>query len=209
MKIMIRLLAAAVLLFTLAPGAHAQVWNESPDAGDLVPTAQSTAGTGPLTQINGFLAAPTDADLYCVVLPTVPPQNLPLLQLQCVTDAGPNIYLFDAAGNGVFTNERCQFGSKTILAPGTGLSAGIYYVAVSFTGYAPESAGGPIWQTGLPGQRVPDGPGAAGSLVGWAGASPLVQPLNPYTINLTGFTFCQAPTPVGGQSWGNLKAIYR
>jgi hypothetical protein len=40
------------------------IGTESPDAGDLVPTAQVTAGVGPLPQIQGFLASPTDVDVF-------------------------------------------------------------------------------------------------------------------------------------------------
>ncbi len=199
---------AFALLMVSVSGARAQAWNETGDAGDLVPSAQSTVGTGALTQINGALASPTDVDLYCIRMPAVPPAGSPLIQLQCVVNQGPNVWMFDAAGNGVFVNETCQFGSKRILAPSVSLAAGTYYVAVSYYGYDAQSAGGTIWLSGTPGQRAPDGPGAAGTLIGWAG-SPVVQQLNPYTIYLSAMTFCEAPVPTRGLSWGGLKVTYR
>lgn len=199
-------LAACVAVLS-ATVAHAQTWNEAGDAGDLVATAQSTAGSGPLQTINGSLASPTDVDLYCVHLVAVPPANLPLVQLQCVVLQGPNVRLFDAAGNGVLMNETCAGGNKTILAPNVSLAAGTYYVAVSYYGVDPQSAGGPIWLAGVPGQRAPDGPGAAGALTGWAGNAN-VQPLNPYTISLSFMGYCEAPTPALPRSWGALKAHY-
>ena len=47
------LIAAITFATVSATSAHAQVWNEVGDAGDLVATAQHTAGYGPLLQING------------------------------------------------------------------------------------------------------------------------------------------------------------
>jgi hypothetical protein len=195
-------------LLVLAAPAHAQVWTEAGDAGDLVGTAQATAGTGSLNTILGNLASPTDVDVYCIHLAAVPPANLPLVQLQCVVIGGPNVRLFDAAGNGVYMNETCQAGAKTLLAPNVSMPAGTYYVAVSYYGVDPQSAGGPIWLTGLPGQRAPDGPGAAGTLTGWSG-TPLVQPINPYQLNLMFMQYCSAPTPTLHPTWGTLKSHYR
>jgi len=130
----------------------------------------------------GYLDTQYDADLFCIHLSAVPPAGLPIVQLQCVVNTVQRLSL-DAAGNGVFANETCQAGGKTILAPNWSLPAGTYYVAVSYYGWQPISGGGPIWAPGVPGQRAPDGPGAAGALIGWGGA-PVVQPSNPYWINL-------------------------
>src|SRR6267154_1030074 len=95
---------AALCLVAAATAARAQVWTEAGDAGDLIATAQHTVGTGSLTAINGNLASPTDVDLYCFHLSTVPPAGLPIVQLQCVGIQGRNFGLFDAACNGVFSN---------------------------------------------------------------------------------------------------------
>ena len=200
--------AAVLLASVAASGVRAQTWNESGDAGALVATAQVTVGTGALTTINGDLASPTDVDLFCIRMPSVPPAGPPLAQLQCAVQLGPNVWLFDAAGQGVATNSTCSGGSKTILAPGISLAPGTYYVAVSYSGLDPQSAGGAIWAPALPGQRAPDGPGAAGTLTGWAG-SPTVQPINPYQIALTFMTYCDAPTPTARPTWGSLKIRYK
>lgn len=205
----IRLFVVAfVLCLAFAPGARAQIWTETGDAGDLVPSAQTTVGSGSMTQINGQLAGLTDVDVYCIRMTAVLPANTPMIQLQCAVDNGPNVWMFDAAGNGVFTNSRCQFGFKTLLAPNVSLAAGVYYVAVSFSGYDPQSAGGAIWLAGIPGQRAPDGPGAAGTLTGWAG-TPVLQSINPYAIKLSGMNFCEEPTAVSPGSWGRVKSLYR
>jgi hypothetical protein len=205
-----QLAAVALLALSLAVApAHAQIWTESPDAGDLVPTAQVTAGVGALTQIQGFLAAPTDVDVYCVRLATPPPALAALIGLNCAVIQGPNVWLFDAAGNGIGSNNTCSGGSKQIITPNTGLSAGNYYVAVSYYDYDPQSVSGAIWQPGPPFWRAPDGPGAAGTLTGWAG-NPNVQPLNPYQVFLNpGFTFCESATVTSSRTWGTLKIRYR
>ena len=198
---------AAAALLVLATAGPAQAWNEIGDAGSLVATSQITVGTGSLTQINGNLASPTDVDLYCVRLSSVAPAGLPIVSLQCVVIQGPNVWLFNAAGHGVFSNSTCSAGNKTILAPSVSLPVGTYYVAVSYTGIDPQSAAGAIWLSAPPTQRAPDGPGAAGPLTGWAGV-PNVQPINPYQVNLSFMTHCDAPTPVTPTSWGTLKIRY-
>jgi hypothetical protein len=200
--------ALALALLAFATTARAQVWTESGDAGDLVPTAQHTSGAGALTTITGSLASPTDVDLYCVHLVATPPAGLPIVSLQCVIIQGPNVWLFDAAGNGVFTNELCAGGGKTLLAPNVSLPPGTYYIGVSYSEVDPFSAGGPIWIPALLGQRSPDGPGAAGSLIGWGGP-PNPGPINPYQISLNFFSYCDAATPTLLPTWGSLKSYYR
>ena len=202
---------AALVLLGLAPlstTARAQTWNEVGDAGNLVSTAQPTVGSGAITQITGSLPLSDDVDLYCVRLNAVPPAGTPLVQLTCLATQSPNVWLFDAAGNGVFTNETCAFGSKTLLAPNVSMATGTYYVGVSYYNRNAVSAGGDIWNPGVPGQRTPDGPGAAQPLSGWLGVV-IMNPPNPYTINLVGFSACSAATPALGTTWGHVKSVYR
>jgi hypothetical protein len=199
--------ALALLMMVLVPAARAQVWSEVGDAGDLVSTAQATVGSGGLTAIHGFLASPMDVDLYCIRLSAVPPAGQPLIGLQCAGLMDPSVWLFDAAGQGVFTNETCAGGNKTILAPSVSLAPGTYYVAVSYFGVGPSSAGGAIWLSALPGQRAPDGPGAAGPLAAWTGI-PTVSPLNPYLLSLTLMQYCDAATAVAPSTWGALRIRY-
>ena len=202
---------AALVLLGLAPlstTARAQTWNEVGDAGNLVSTAQITVGSGAITQITGSLPLSDDVDLYCIKLTSVPPAGTPLVQLACLLQQSPNVWLFDSAGNGVFTNETCAFGSKTLLAPSVSMTPGTYYVGVSYYNRNAISAGGNIWIPAVPGQRTPDGPGAALPLSGWAGIV-IMNPPNPYTINLAGFAACSAATPTLRSTWGLVKSYYR
>lgn len=207
-KHLVTVATVACLALVAAPGARAQAWTETGDAGDLVSTAQTTLGTGSINSIAGNLSSPTDVDVYCIQIPAVPPANLPLIQLQCTVIQGPNVWLFDATGKGVFSGSTCSGGAKTILAPNVSLAPGTYYVAVSFFGLDPQAAAGPVWLSGPPSQRAPDGSGATGSLNGWAG-TPVVQGINPYQINLLFTSYCGAPTPALRATWGTLKSIYR
>jgi len=202
----VKTLRFLILAMAMASSAQAQNWTEIGDAGDLIATAQPTVGTGNLVTIDGNLASATDADVYCVHLLTVPFTNFPIIQITCAVNNGPNVYLFDAAGNGRLLNETCSAGVKSITAP-AGLTVGTYYLAVSYSGYVPQSAGGSIWIPGQPGQRVPDGPGAAGTLTGWAG-TPDVQPLNPYHLAIKFMGYCEQPTPTLPATWGALKVHY-
>lgn len=202
-------LAALVLttLFT-ASSAHAQIWVESGDAGDLVSTAQNTVGVGTLSQIQGLLASPTDVDVYRVRLTATLPFGTALVGLNCVAIQSPNVWLFDAAGTGLGSSTTCSGGVKQIAALSPSLAPGNYYVAVSFYGLDPQSAAGAMWTPGPPVMRAPDGPGAAGTLSGWAG-TPIVQPLNPYQVYFHPlFSFCDAATSIPRSTWGELKTRY-
>jgi hypothetical protein len=201
-------LLATLALLSLAPLAHAQTWGETGDAGDLPGTAQVTTGSGPLQTITGSLPLSDDVDLYCVQLLATPPAGTPIVELQCVVNMGPNIWLFDAAGNGVAMNETCSGGYKMLLAPNGTMPPGNYYVGVSYYGRGAQSPGGDMWIPGLPNERTPDGPGAPGPLTGWAGVV-YQNPLNPYTIHLNYFGYCNAATPTKRPTWGALKTIYR
>ena len=154
------------------------------------------------------LTTPNDVDLYCLRLLTVPPAGQPIVQLNCVVNNGPNVYLFDAIGKGVFVDETCLGGQKTIVAPNVSLTPGTYYVGVAYGGLAAQSLGGAIWLAGFPGQRAPDGAGGAQALIGWAGA-PIAAPLNPYHITLAFMGFCDGAVPTRRQTWGALKQHYR
>ncbi len=201
-------LAAALALaatLMLAGSARAQVWNEAGDAGDLPATAQVTTGSGPLTTINGNLASPTDVDMYCVHV-TDPAAFSACLQ--CVVIQGPNLWVFDANGNGISAVTTCQAGCKLVTGA-TVTSAGTYYVAVAYDAIYPYAGAGVMWNPAYTTQRSPDGPGAAGVVSSWAG-TPNPQPQNPYTITFYGgATYCSAATPALGHTWGRLKQIYR
>lgn len=196
------LFAVALLAAVPLRRAEAQVWNEQGDAGDLPATAQVTAGSGGLTTINGTLASPLDIDMYCLNLNFV---GASAICLQCVVIQGPDVWLFDAAGNGLAATTTCQAGCKQMIMT---VPPGTYYVAVSYDGMLPNSPGGPIWNPSNQPQHSPDGAGAPGPVVAWVG-NPIVQPSNPYQLQLQNFSYCSGPVPVHNTTWGRIKTIYR
>jgi hypothetical protein len=198
----------AVVLFGLvtATGVRAQVWNEVVDAGDLPATAQVTVGTGPLTVIQGSLNSPTDVDMYCV---NVTDPGGFFACLQCFVNQGPNLWIFNATGNGVAANTLCQAGCKQVTNAFV-TSAGTYYIAVAYDAIYPYSGSDIMWNPAYVPERAPDGPGAAGAVTSWAG-TPNVQPPSSYQISFSGTAplYCTAPTPASSETWGRLKVFYR
>jgi len=199
-------LAMLALAMLAAAPAAAQTWNESGDAGSLVPAAQATYGHGALTTINGTLATDADVDLYCIRI--TDPAVFYARRL-CAVNADPDLWLFDVAGNGVTQYDLCQGGYVKI----TGFfvpSPGIYYLAISGEGAdAQNPVAANLWLSTNPGssERPPDGPGAPGPLAGWGG-TPVVYTI-PYSIQLNGAAFCDAPVPSAPGTWGTVKAFYR
>jgi hypothetical protein len=200
------LLPVVALLSLLCFGsAIAQTWNEVGDAGATPGLAQSTAGLGPISRINGTLSTDTDADLYCIQVTNRAGFSA---GLNCAIQLQADLYLFDGLGKGIAVAQVCAAGNKaitSILLP----SAGLYYVGVAAHGALAFAGANAIWLAGFTSQRSPDGPGAAGSLTAWGGA-PLLQPgFSTYGIDLTGAVFCNSVTPAGSPSWGHIRNIYR
>ena len=201
---------ATILLLTvaaLAPAAVAQVWSESGDAGDLVASAQGTAGAGPLTTLTGTLSSHGDIDVYCIDMVATPPAATPLVSIMCALNSDPSLWLFDASGVGVMANGTCAGGMKIVPAPNYSLTPGTYYIAFSHADYLPSSSGGAIWASSWTGFHTPDGSGAASPLVSWTGPSTFVVARN-YSLTLNWMAFCDPPTPTDATSWGSLKALY-
>ena len=201
------LLPVAITMLTIASAAHAQIWNEVGDAGDLPVTAQSTVGTGLLASIKGALGSPTDVDMYCIQVPD--PTGF-IAALQCVVIQGPNLWIFDATGKGVGASTTCQGGDKRVTSVLVNLP-GTYYVAVAYDAVYPYSGANAMWTLAYMTQRAPDGPGAAGIVTSWSG-TPNVQPLNPYQIRFFGggTYYCTTPaTSARAGTWGSLKLLYR
>jgi hypothetical protein len=198
--------AACVLTLLIASSpAAAATWTEVGDAGNLPSSAQSTAGTGALTQIQGHLDNNLDQDVYCIRIPDA--QNFSA-QIICTSFADNDVWLFNAAANGVALNDACAF-SQTIVGTPLVPSAGLYYLAVSPSGDDAMNGTLPIWNPpSASGQRAPDGPGAPGPISGWSNAG-TVSNNNNYTILINGGEFCDPATAVFPLSWGRVKTFYR
>lgn len=171
----------------LAPSvAIAQTFNESGDAGVLIPGA-ATVGAGALTRINGTLNSVTDIDLYAIRI-TNPAAFSATTVGQTAVDT--QLFLFDAAGRGVVGCDDAAAGvfQSTIGGPLVTVP-GVYYLLISSFDNDPTSNGQQMWNdTPYIGQRSPDGPGGGptGQLDGY---SLMSGSTGAYGINLTGAEF--------------------
>src|SRR5882672_6330577 len=134
-----------VALITAHTTGLAAAWNETGDAGDTLFTAQTTVGVGPLTQINGTL--PTDSDLDVYLIRITNEANFLAYRNGALTQADPDLWLFDLSGNGVTFNNTTAFG-QTGLTSANVTANGLYYLGISNGGAVAASAGGAIWNTG-------------------------------------------------------------
>jgi hypothetical protein len=188
-------LAVAVLALTatrtITLGA---TWTETGDAGDSLATAQSTIGTGGLTQISGTL--PTDSDLDLYLIRITDEANF-LAYNFALTQSDPDLWLFDLSGNAVtFNNTTAANATKLTSANVT--ANGLYYLGISNGGAVANSSLGPIWNTGnagpFTGERAPDGLGAGSPFTGWSSTGVNNLTFN-YTINLQGADFAVESSP--------------
>lgn len=202
-------LAASVCLTALSfsQGAHALDWQEkSPGAGDLPDTAQViTDGSlsTSVTTISGFLQSVpfTSGDfVYQVDLFRIQVNNASLFSAtaQNGTEFDSALFLFDAAGYGVLTNDD---GANNSLGGALGLGSlsapGTYYLGIAVGGFqALDANGNNVFLPGGFGDTLAGNP-ASGPLASWDGseATPVTENFQSYTISLTGATVAAVPEP--------------
>jgi len=177
-------------------------FQETTDAGETLGTAVPIVADQamPLNSIAGSLAG--DADVFQIfisgdepfsattlnrdTLLELPIDNLLGIPTDFLED--PQLFLFDALGNGIVANDDL-FGSSQATLPSSdslSLAPGIYYLAISSFDFDPVSAGGEIFvDTSANGILTPTGPGGNSPLTGFAGDS---QTSGSYVISLTGAT---------------------
>ena len=148
-KRLLGLLAGSIFYGLSASVAHAVMINEvSPDAGELLGTAQDTTGTGAvLESISGSLidlgsATPIDdVDLFKILI-TNPAAFSVTVTASLSDDNDAQLYLFDAAGIEVLYSDDGgvgflpQFDAGDLIDP-----AGEYFLAFNLFATAPETVG--------------------------------------------------------------------
>jgi len=160
---------------------------EAGDAGDLPATAQDLSGA-PVDAIDGSIGAADDQDLYRVCL-----EGGGSFSATTVggTQLDTQLFLFDAAGMGVYGNDDSQATRQSTLPAFNALTPGepgVYLLAVTPYNRDPQSNSGAIFGSG--GLLAPTGPGAADPLSAWDG---LEGRTGPYGITLTGTAACAPP----------------
>lgn len=169
------------------------MWVEEGDAGDTLTNAQTTVGSGSLTQISGTIPDGWDHDLYKISVTNFSKFSATVT----APDGGDSrLALFDASGKGVVYNDDNANGNTALSAidyAGSQLpsSNGVYYLGIMSNVEMPASTvdgtNAYIWTIDNPtSQKRPDGPGAAGAMVGFGGYG---GSLANYSIALTGAGF--------------------
>ena len=187
--------AAGSVLFA-ASSASAQVnFAEQGDAGDLPATAQAPEGSGSLDSISGALTDAADVDMFRVCL--TGGGTFSATTAGTATTVGDSmLFLFDAAGLGVYANDDSAGSLQSTLPagnPNTPTAAGVYYLAISSFLNPPTSDAGEIFTNfvfdpandltvGLPGP-----PGGSSPVSGWLGGGGYD---GTYSIVLTGAEPC-------------------
>jgi hypothetical protein len=176
--------------------ATATTWTEVGDAGDLPPNAQAVTGEGPLTSISGTISNANDEDMYKICLLGGKTFSARTASGSVIID--PQLFLFDAAGLGVYANDDdgplTQQSHLPAGHPLTPTLPGIYYLAISAWNNDPVSSGGLIFPDDPVSNNTavgPTGPGGGSPISGWtSGGNTLsIAAGGGYTITLTGAEF--------------------
>lgn len=186
-------LAATIFASTASAGT----WSEDTDAGELPGTAATTSGVGALTEISGQATGDQDVDMYRICISA--PAEFSATTSGTVID--PQLFLFDASGEGVESNDDivCTVNRQSRLVAGNPdgpTAAGAYYLAIDRWDKEPQSADGAIFpDTCDPGAYIvngPTGPGGASPITSWNNNGNAGQEGGgtSYTISLTGARFC-------------------
>ena len=214
--------AIPVLLAVVYAGqAQAVTFAESLDAGDNLNTAQVIpSGTFSLDSISGSLFE-NDADLFQIFLTgdqtfSATTKNAQtdqisiddLLGISTELAADPQLFLFDSAGRGVYTNND-RFGSLQPTLSSSGFSptgSGIYYLAISSSGYNPVSNGASIFPNAEDGEVLPNNSNFI--LTDFVGTS---DTNGRYDIALSGAKAVPEPTSILGilslSAWGAVRRM--
>jgi hypothetical protein len=199
---------AMTALFTVlsSSGTKAQTFTESGDAGETLGAAQAVTGTS-LTSISGSLSGSGDrADLFQIAL--TGGQQFSATTRNAATDQAvedvllgiptnvllnPQLALFDANGRGIYANDDFSGSSQAALSPNTPFTpqqSGIYYLAISSSGYNPVSPGGEIFPGMSTSNVGPNGSGGSSPLTGFSGSG---SGGGTYSIALSGAQAVPAP----------------
>lgn len=209
------LLTTALALFALAgTGAHAQTYTKVGTAQDSLPaTAQITQGIGALQEITGAFTFTTTGSERA----TVNVSNPDLFEIRIDGSAlfsattigqpsslfNPQLFLFNAAGAGVYYNDDASaFTTGALINPTTSPTPGLYFLGIATYGVVPRSGTGAAFDmfsnsvddttiTDFTGLRTPK-PGVSGPLTNWFLSSADVE-TGSYSIALTGASFASPP----------------
>jgi hypothetical protein len=173
--------------------------SEDGDAGDLPSTAQDL-GSGAVSSILGTFSGGGDVDVYRVCVADGASFSASTIN---ATTLDTQMFLFDAAGMGVYSNDDAGLGIHGSRLPDhhrfSPAAPGEYFIALSSFNNDPQSDAGEIFPDLFAPGLYPDGVvdatgmGGAEPVVGWSGRTR--GPPGLYRINVTGTTGCDTTPP--------------
>jgi hypothetical protein len=186
-------LAASLLLPT---ALLAQNWTESATgAGQTWSTSETPLGSGPLTRIQGTIAAGSSADIYLVRV-----DDLATFQVSSVGGASfdTQLWMFGVDGAGLAHRDDDVGSTQSTLTGFGPYGPGTVLIAISEYDIDPLDQGGnQLWNdTPFDTERWPDGPGAANLFTQWSGTSNVARP---YTLTLRGASYAAELNPTEAQ----------
>jgi hypothetical protein len=202
----------------LAASAHAQVWIEAGDAGDMPGGAQAAVGVGPLTNIQGSVSALADADMYRIRIVN-PAAFSATTNIAPGTMSDTTLYLFNLDGTGIAKNDDISAANYLSDMPAgdlaySGLVPGEYLLAVGGFAFAPFFINPPATLADLifdvnvyTGVVGPQAAAVGMPILGWANAG--AYSTGTYNITLTGAELVPAPASLGLLGLGALVATRR
>jgi hypothetical protein len=202
----------------LAASAHAQVWIETTDAGDMPGTSQTATGAGALTDIFGTVSVNSDADIFRIYIANP-------AAFSATTDTAPGtmadttLYLFNLDGTGIAKNDDVSGANYLSVMPAgdvaySSLAPGEYLLAVGGFAFSPYYVNPPATLsdlifdvntfTGVVGPQA----GATGMpILGWANVG--MYSSGTYHVSLTGAELVPAPTSLALLGLGGLLVSRR
>jgi hypothetical protein len=189
-------LCAVVFFISTGKIARAIPWNEGPDAGELIDTAQVPRGPKILDAINGSLTAYDDSDMYFdnVDMYKIFVHDPDFFSVNVSADLGfdndTTLFLFDSSGNFIEKNDDGGIGFLPQFPLGliSEWDVGIYYLAFSIYNTYPNN----LSPNGIP---LLSSSGDPLPLTGW-NYGPANDLDGTYTLSLTGTSRAEkSPVP--------------
>jgi hypothetical protein len=187
------LVAATLCLPSLL---SAQTWTESATgAGQTWSTSETPLGSGPLTRIQGTIAAGSSADIWLLRV-----DDLATFRVSTVGGANfdTQLWMFGVDGVGLAHRDDDVGSTQSTLTGFGPFGPGTVLIAVSEYDNDPlDQAGNQLWNdTPFDTERWPDGPGALNPFTQWSGTSSAARP---YTLTLQGASFAAELNPTEAQ----------
>jgi len=181
------LTALALATVGFSTSAVAGTYTEAGDAGQLIGSAQTTVGTGALTDIFGSTADKFDVDLYLINITDFAAFSASTVNSGTDAVLDTQLFLLTTSGKAVCLNDNALGGFQSVLSGascGTGLGNGQYLLGIGTGYYEPVDGNNVLlFAPGL--DTAVRGPNSSFALAGYADVGAFDN-AGAYDIKLTG-----------------------